>query len=101
MTATPGIDDRVNKTLGTTVELKITLQVAYFIEQILFLAYGGSSIVKTLKLNLFSHVVMVRSEVEISASVGGFSINLSSQCRPFPDDQNIPEKGSHCLTLFP
>jgi hypothetical protein len=49
MTATLGIDDLVNETLGITVELKITLQVAYFIEQILsLLAYGGSSIVKTL-----------------------------------------------------
>jgi hypothetical protein len=35
---------------------------------------------------------IVRSEVEISASVGVFSINLSGQCRPFPDDQNI-QKG--------
>jgi hypothetical protein len=49
MTATLGIDDRVNETLGITIELKIMLQFAYFIEQILsFLAYGGSSIVKTL-----------------------------------------------------
>jgi hypothetical protein len=49
MTATLGIDDRVSETLGITIELKITLQVAYFIEQIMsFLAYGGSSIVKTL-----------------------------------------------------
>jgi hypothetical protein len=49
MTANLGIDDRVNETLGIAIELKITLQVAYFIEQILsFLAYGGSSIVKTL-----------------------------------------------------
>jgi hypothetical protein len=49
MTATLVIDDRVNETLGITVELKITLQVAYFIVQILsFLAYGGSSIVKPL-----------------------------------------------------
>jgi hypothetical protein len=49
MTATLGIDDRVNETLGITVELKIPLQVSYFIEQILsFLAYGGSSVVKTL-----------------------------------------------------
>jgi hypothetical protein len=49
MTATLGINDPVNGTLGITVELKITLQSAYFIEQILsFLAYDGSSIVKTL-----------------------------------------------------
>jgi hypothetical protein len=44
MTAILGINDRVNETLGISVELKITLQVAYFIEQIMsFLAYGGSS----------------------------------------------------------
>jgi hypothetical protein len=49
MTATLEIDDQVNETLGITIELKITFQVAYFIQQILlFLAYGGSSIVKTL-----------------------------------------------------
>jgi hypothetical protein len=48
-TATLGINDRVNETLGITVELKITFQVAYFIEQILsFFTYGGSSVVKTL-----------------------------------------------------
>jgi hypothetical protein len=38
MTATLGIDDRVNETPGITVELKI----------VSFLAYGGSSVVKTL-----------------------------------------------------
>jgi hypothetical protein len=49
MTATLGIDDRVNETPGITIEPNITLQVAYFIEQIVsFLAYSGSSIVKTL-----------------------------------------------------
>jgi hypothetical protein len=43
-TATPGINDRVNETLGIIAELKITSQVADFINQILsFLAYGGSS----------------------------------------------------------
>jgi hypothetical protein len=50
MTATLGIGDRVNETLGIATELKITFQVAYFIQQIVsFLAYGGSSIVKILK----------------------------------------------------
>jgi hypothetical protein len=43
-----GINDRVSEPLGITVELKITSQVANFITQILlFLAYGGSSVVKT------------------------------------------------------
>jgi hypothetical protein len=34
--------------LGITVELEIMSQTADFIKQILFLAYGGSSIAKTL-----------------------------------------------------
>jgi hypothetical protein len=37
-----------------------------------FLAYGGSSIVKTLNQTLFHMWWMVRFEVEISAIVGGF-----------------------------
>jgi hypothetical protein len=52
MPATLGIDGRVNETPGITVELKIMLQVAYFIQQFVsFLAYGGSSFVKT-ELNI-------------------------------------------------
>jgi hypothetical protein len=48
MTATLGINDRANETLGISNELKITSQAANFIKQILFfLALGGSSIVKT------------------------------------------------------
>jgi hypothetical protein len=44
------INNRVSETLGITVEMKSTYQVAKFIKQILsFLTYGGSSIVKTLK----------------------------------------------------
>jgi hypothetical protein len=37
----------INETLGETTELKITSQVASFIKQILFMAYGRSSIVLT------------------------------------------------------
>jgi hypothetical protein len=48
--------------------------------------------VKTLNETSFHMGRMVIFEVEISASVGGFSINLSGHCRPFPDDQNI-QKG--------
>jgi hypothetical protein len=73
-----------------TVELKITSQVTNFFKQILsLLAYGGSSIVKTLELNLFSHAVDVIFEVQTPTSMGGFSVNFSGQCHPFPDDQNI------------
>jgi hypothetical protein len=40
-----GINDRVNETLGITIELEITSQAADFFNQILsFSAYGGSSI---------------------------------------------------------
>jgi hypothetical protein len=47
---------QVNETLGITIKLIITFQVSNFIKQILlFLAYGGSSIVKN-ELNPFSHV---------------------------------------------
>jgi hypothetical protein len=43
-----GPDNRVNKTLGITIELKITSQAVYLNQQVLsFLAYGGSSIMKT------------------------------------------------------
>jgi hypothetical protein len=35
---------------------------------------------------------MIRSEVEISASVGEFSVNFSGQCDPFADDQNIQKR---------
>jgi hypothetical protein len=49
-----GISDRVNETLGITIELKITSQASNFINQILsFLAYGGSSIVKILNQTSF------------------------------------------------
>jgi hypothetical protein len=90
MTAALGINDRVNGTLGITVELEITSQVADVFSQILsFLAYGGSSIVKTLNQTSFHMRLMVRVEVGISTSVGGFPIDFSGQCHLFPDDQNI------------
>jgi hypothetical protein len=37
--------------------------------------------------------------VEILASVGGFSVNFSGQCHPFPDDQIIQKMIPHCLIL--
>jgi hypothetical protein len=43
MTATLGINDQVNETLGITVELEVMSEAADFIKQIfLFLAYGGN-----------------------------------------------------------
>jgi hypothetical protein len=72
-----GINDRVNEAFGITVELEITSQVADFISQILlFLACGGSSIVKTLDQTPFHMRWMVRVEVDVSASAGGFSVDF-------------------------
>jgi hypothetical protein len=71
-TATLGINDRVSETMEIVVELQITSQAPEFFNQILsFLAYGGSSTVKTLVIRR-----MVRAEVEISASVGGFPVDF-------------------------
>jgi hypothetical protein len=90
MAAALGINDQVNETLGITAELEITSQAADFFNQILpFLAYGGSSTEKTLNQTSFHMRQMVRVEVEISASVGGFPVGIGGQCHPFPDDQNI------------
>jgi hypothetical protein len=41
---------------------------------------------------------MVRIEVEISANVGGCSVDFGGQCRLHPDDQNIQERN---LTVWP
>jgi hypothetical protein len=69
----------------------------YYFSQILsFLAYGGSSIVKTLDQTSFHMWRMVRVEVEISACVGGFPVELCGQCCLFPDDQNV-QKGNHTV----
>jgi hypothetical protein len=47
-TSTLGINDRVNETLGITIELEITSHAADFFNQFLsFLAYGRSFVVKT------------------------------------------------------
>jgi hypothetical protein len=54
-----------------------------------FLAYGGSSTVKTLNQPSFHMRRMVRFQVEISAIVGGFTVDSGGQCLLFPDDQNI------------
>jgi hypothetical protein len=87
---TLGINDRVNGTLGITVELEITSQAADFFNRILsFLARGGSSNVKTLNQTSLHMQPMVRVEVEVPASVGGFPVDFGGQCRLFPDDQNI------------
>jgi hypothetical protein len=82
--------------MGITVELETSSQAAVFINQNLFLAYGGSSIVKILNQTSFHMWQMVRVEFEILASVGGFPVDFGGQCRLFPDDQNI-KKGNHTL----
>jgi hypothetical protein len=89
MTATLGINNRVSETLGITIELKIMCHATNFTEKILsFLAYGGSSIVKTLNQTSFRIQQMVRFEVEIPVSVGAFAVHFGGQCHLFPDDQN-------------
>jgi hypothetical protein len=35
---------------------------------------------------------MVGTEVEMSASVGGFNVDFGGQCRLLPDDRNIQER---------
>jgi hypothetical protein len=63
--------------LGITAELEITSQAADFFNQILsFLAYGGSSIMKILNQTSFHMWRMVRVEVEVSASMGGFPVDF-------------------------
>jgi hypothetical protein len=89
ITATLEVNDRVSETLGITVELKITSQVANIIDQILFLACGRSSVVRTLNQTSFHMQRMVRFEVEISASVDGFPVDFDDHCHLSPDDQNI------------
>jgi hypothetical protein len=59
VTAALGVN-LVNETLGITIELKVTSEATNFITQILdFLAYGGSSFLKT----LFYLLQIVRAEV--------------------------------------
>jgi hypothetical protein len=66
VTAILGINDQVYETFGKTTELKLTSQAVDFIKQILpFLAYGGSSIVKTVNHTSFHMKQTVRVEVEI------------------------------------
>jgi hypothetical protein len=96
MTATLGIDDRVNEALGVTIELEISSQAADFFNQILsFLAYGGSSVVKTVDQTSFHMRWMVGVEVEVAASVGWFPVDSSGMLF-FPDNQNIKE-GYHII----
>jgi hypothetical protein len=46
----------------------------------------------TLNQTSFHMRPTVRVEVEISASAGGFPVDLGGQCRLFPDDQNIQKR---------
>jgi C1A family cysteine protease len=41
---------------------------------------------------------MVRFEVEISASVGGFSVNFGGQCHAFLDDHDF-QKRNHAVSI--
>jgi hypothetical protein len=87
--------------LEIAIELKMTSQATNVINQILsFLAYGGSSIVKTLNQASFHLCRMVRVEVELSASVGGFPVDFGGQCRHFPVDQNIKKDNGTVWLYF-
>jgi hypothetical protein len=48
--------------------------------------------VKTLNQTSFHMWRMVRFEVEVSASVGGFSVDFGGQCRLFSDDRKIQKR---------
>jgi hypothetical protein len=62
--------------LEVNIELEISSQAADFFNQILsFLAYVGSSVVKTLHQPSFHMRRMVGVEVEVSASVGWFPVD--------------------------
>jgi hypothetical protein len=43
---------------------------------------------------------VVRIEAEISASVGGFSVDFGCQCHLLPDDQNIQERNRTIWLYF-
>jgi hypothetical protein len=43
---------------------------------------------------------MVRIDVEISASVDGFSVDFGGQCRLFPDDQNVQKRNRTVWLYF-
>jgi hypothetical protein len=74
--------------------VEIISQAANFINQILlFLAYGGSSILKARNQTSFHTRETFIVEVELSASVGGFPVDFGGQCTLFRDDQYI-QKGN-------
>jgi hypothetical protein len=76
-TPTLAVNDRVNETLGITVELEITSQATDFFNQILsFLTYVGSSTVKTLDQTSLHMRRMVGVEVQVAASVGWFPVEF-------------------------
>jgi hypothetical protein len=66
--------------LGIAVQLKVMSEVVDFLGQILsVLTYGGSSVVETLNQSSFHMGRVVRFEVEIPASMSGFSVDLCDQ----------------------
>jgi hypothetical protein len=103
MAPTLGINNRVNEILWIVVELKITSQAVEFIKRILsFLAGGEDSVMKTLNQTSFHMRRIVKFDVEISVSIGGFSLNFDGQYRPFPDDPDrLQTFLSHLNSLRP
>jgi hypothetical protein len=76
-------------------------QATNFIKQILlFLAYSVSSVVKITNKTFFHMLWMVRFEVEISASVSGFSVAFDGFCCLFPDDKKIQKRNFTAWLYF-
>jgi hypothetical protein len=87
------INNQVNKTMGITIELKITSQVFVLIEQIL--SFLASSVAWILNCFCFD-MRIIKFEVEILAGVGGFPVNFSGQCHPSSDGRTSRK----CITLL-
>jgi hypothetical protein len=93
------VNDQVNETLGTTVELEIMSEATDFNKHILsILVCGGSCDVKTLNQTSFHMQRMVRVEIEILTSVGGFPVDFGVVSFRMT---KTSERQSYCLTLFP
>jgi hypothetical protein len=61
-----GRDNRVNKALGITAELKVISQVVYLQQQVLpVFAYSGSSLMETMNYSSFDKWWMVRIEINV------------------------------------
>jgi hypothetical protein len=94
MNTTLGVNDRVNKTLGICIKLKILFQSINLITQILsVLANGVGSVVETLDEPSFHMRWVFGFEVEVAACMSGLPVDLGGHCLPILDNQYI-QKGN-------